>query len=184
MSQHLFSKARCQNLGPARIMSRADFKTVYDELSAKAREIFGLRGEFEPMLFMPALSEKGEILQIACMSAAPIMEGPGGKDELALAIEALTAMPNHDFCVFVHEAWTLKAASQEELERCARKSLEHHPEREEALVFNVRSKDLHAIAMIPILRDGQSVCLGEGAGLMFPGQDESFRGRFAPNPRM
>lgn len=180
------SDFRDDDLGDARPMTRNDFNTVFNAIREQALSTLLEHGQSPPTVYLLSLDSEGQILRVGVMPVGDLVNQPVGKNILAMLITRLMEDPNHDFVIFAHEAWVLRAQTQnpqeiETLREAFTQSLEHHPKRTEALVLSLRSKDDQALAALPIERDADgSVARVEDAELMFSGdQGQVMEGRFA-----
>lgn len=186
-----FDQERDASLGAARDMTRADFAIVFEEIKNHALGMMSSTGEMAPTVFLPSLAGD-QIAKIGVMDVSMLVNDPRGKDVLGSLLTQMITHPDHDFCVFAHEAWVLKAdalpgeSMEQARDRMAaivggNKSIAELPERQEALVLMVRSKTEQAMAMMPIVRDdsGEISEIQAGEGLVFPDANASFMGRFA-----
>lgn len=172
-------------LGSARTMTKLDFEALFQELRVQAAGFLAQAGSLPPTLFLPSMGAEG-IVRMGVMPVGDLVNHPVGKDILSMLMERLIEDPNHDFVAFFHEAWALhaNATSPDEVDKlrsAARQSLEHHPDRTEAVVISIRSKDAQAFAIMPIARDASGAVSDLGHGeLMFAGEDgHTMEGRFA-----
>lgn len=180
---------RDAELGDARMMTKLDFEVIFKELREQAVGSLGETGSVPPIIFLPSMGPEG-IARMGVMPVGDLVNHPVGKDILAMLMNRLIEDANHDFVVFAHEAWVLRAdaKSPEEVDKlrsAARRSLENHPERTEAVVITLRSKDMQAFAMMTITRDASGAVSDLGAGeLVFSGEDgHSIEGRLAAPQR-
>lgn len=186
-----FNQDRDEALGAPRDMTRADFATVFEEIKSHALSAMTSDGQLPPTVYLPSLAGE-EIVKIGVMDVSPLVNDPRAKDALGGLLTHMLTHPDHDFCVFAHEAWVLKADAlpgetpEQARDRMAKvvggnKSISEMPERQEAVVLMMRSKTEQAMAMLPIVRDeasGQITAIEPGEGLIFPDAG-AFMGRFA-----
>jgi hypothetical protein len=176
---------RDADLGAARSMTKDDFMAIFQEIKEQASGSLSETGSVPPTVFLPSMGPEG-VARVGVMPVGDLVNHPVGKDVLAMLINRLIEDPNHDFVVFAHEAWVLQAnaKSPEEVERlreASQRSLADHPERTEAVVITIRSKETQAFAMMPITRGADGAVTDVGSGeLVFPEENgHTMEGRFA-----
>jgi hypothetical protein len=181
---------RDPELDPAREMTLADFDHILQATLSHALASLDETGSVQPTVFLPSMGPTG-IARFGIMPVGDLVNQPVGKDFLALIMSRLIEDPNHDFVVFVHEAWFIQAkavqpAEVETLRAAAKQSLAHHPKRMEALVVHARSKSRQGLCIMAITRDESGSILNVSEGTMsFPHENGStFEGRFAPAPTL
>lgn len=182
---------RDSEFGPAREMSEADFAAVKKEMSEKASSVLLSSGDLPPAIYAVTMGESaGEIARIGIAPVAHLINEPQGKEVIVQVMEQMLTDPNHDFVVFAHEAWVLKAkvdaenkeASIAAAREAAKKSLEHHPERTEAIFMQLRSKSRSAVCVLDFGRDaqGQVAAIQNGELVFADAPNSTFEGRMAP----
>lgn len=187
-----FDQPRDADLGETRPMERQDYLNVFEIVKDHAVGSLANEGEMPPTLFMPSISE-GDVVRMGVMNVAPLLSGGPGKDILAGVIEKMLSHANHDFCVFAHEAWMIRAEARPgETPEQARErlgvigSLADRPDREEVLMILIRAKDGQAMATLPIIRDASGAIaeVAAGDGLIFPDENAQFSGGFVNNDQV
>lgn len=179
---------RDPELEPSREMDNEDFDLILQAIRSQALASLDETGSVPPTVFLPSMGPTG-IARVGIMPVGDLVNQPIGKDILAMIMSRLIEDPNHDFVVFAHEAWVLQAKAEnpdevEALREAAKQSLEHHPERTEAIVVHARSKSRQGLCIMAITRDESGSIVDVAEGFMtFPNENGStFEGRFAPAP--
>lgn len=185
MIQIQLAEERDDELGPARDMTRQDFLLAFDSVRQYATDALISQGAFSPTVLLPSLNESG-IVRVGLMPVEPLVSDPQSKNILAELLAKLIEDPNHDFCIFAHEAWVLAVNADDPEAASALRaqaqlgSLEHHPQRGEALMIHIRSKDDQAFCMLPIERDASGSIVEIKPGeLQFLSDSVSLEGRFS-----
>jgi len=78
------------------------------------------------------------------------LENDADKRRLSWVMETLVSAEGVDMVLHISEAWTLIQPAEQGIPE---NSIEHHPRRQEAVVFNIRSKDCQTIVNNPLRRD-------------------------------
>lgn len=190
MQIHLpLTQERDAELGEARVMTQENFESVFESIRQHALVAIAEQGAMTPLIFLPSLFEGG-LVRMGIMPVGELINHPVGKDLLAEIMNRLIEDPNHDFVVFAHEAWMLMARGDDpgeaqRLREAASESIENHPERSEAVVITMRSRERQAMAIMPITRTADSSIVHVDPGhLIFP-ETEGHRieGRFSAPTR-
>jgi hypothetical protein len=87
----------------------------------------------------------------------PPLEDDHDKRMLLLFMETLVQHPDIDFAVFIAESWMLADSEDHDFTE----SIADHPQRQEAVVFNILSKECQAIVANPLYRDPLRLERGE-----------------------
>ena len=110
---------------------------------------------------------------ISIIDTTPFMTNGMTKDLLAMMMKRALAKPEVDMVMLCAEAWMLK---QKLTDPDPTEGISNHPDRTEALIINVMTKDDNFFFGFPV--DRENGTLGEQIG----GPDAKVHGRFTHNP--
>lgn len=182
---------RDPDFGPDREMSESDFLAVKNVLGEQAAGSLRADGYLAPAVYLVTLGEApGEVKRIGIMPVGQLVNQPQGKDIIVQIMEKMLTDANHDFVVFSHEAWVLKpnvdpanpGAALAAAREASKQSLEHHPDRGEAIVMQLRSKTRSALCISGFTRDadGDLAAIEDGELIFADTLGASMEGRMAP----
>lgn len=124
-------------------LTQADFQLVTDHCYQFARQIVTDGHPVMPMVIAGSVNDGR--LKVKLLTRIPLETG-SDKEMLTHLMDTLVQHQELDFVALVCEVWTANLKTPD-----YPGSLAHHPERQEAVVFNIMSKD-NQIAVINTLR--------------------------------
>jgi hypothetical protein len=125
-------------------MTQADFEAVAEHCYKVASPIV-IGGEtVESILIMGRVRD--DELFFTSGGLVPI-QSDGDKHRITALMEAMVEHPEVDFVVHITEAWTLLNP------KLPKGSIAKHPQRQEAVLFNILSKDCQTVVINPLHRN-------------------------------
>lgn len=122
------------------------FQAVADFCYAKAAHLVAQNQPVAPAVLAGVIEDR----RFRVLSAGILSGNPEGARINPLSLlEVLVHQPRIDFAVHTTEAWYVQGHRGEAFEG----SLADHPRREEAVIFNILSKDCQAVVINPLRRD-------------------------------
>ena len=124
-------------------LTQADFEAVADHCYRTARKIVAKGDAVEPILLMGMVRDG--TLKIPSVGRVPV-QSTSDKECLMALMQALVQQLDVDFVVHITEAWLLVGQTLPE------GSIAEHPQRQEAVLFNIMSKDCQTVVINPLHR--------------------------------
>ena len=150
-------------------LTHDDFQLVADHCYHVTRKIVRKGKTVAAVVIAGTVGERGVNVKLSI--GAP-MEDDTDKYMVTQLTEALVQHPDIDFVAMVSEAWFVATKDKRDLEG----SLADHPDRQEAVIFNILSKDCQIVVMNPLHRNPSRLTRGK---LDF---SVKFAGRMARDP--
>lgn len=139
-------------------LTEPDFKAIADfcfETAEKALKQFLPAGQALPPCVLLGTITNGEIdIHHAFI---PPLEDDRDKAVLAMTMDAMVKDDDTDFAVCIVETWMLPHAEGHD----PTQSIANHPRRQEAIMFNILSKDSQVVVVNPLHRDPLRLERGE-----------------------
>lgn len=100
-------------------------------------------GETLPPVVLMGAKRNGDMVIKGAMMP-PTLDGAADKDAVTLFMTSIVQTPAIDFVVLVAESWVVAHAKEHDPPQ---QSIANHPQRQEAVIFNIMSKDSQAVAV-------------------------------------
>lgn len=134
-------------------LTREQFAAVADHCYHVASATLAKDGEVPPVLMIGRF-RRGK-LRILAAGFVPV-EDASDKAKLTMSMQLLAREPRVDFVVHITEAWMLHNPVELPAD-----SIAAHPQRQEAVIFNILSRDCQILVVNPLHRDPLRLERGE-----------------------
>ena len=137
----------------AKTLSKAEFEAVAEHCFAAASQAVAKRQRVQSLLLLGRIRDG--VVQIGEVMSVPVNR-PEDREMLAALMETIVQRPTLDFVVHVTEAWLLLNPTS-----LPTKSIANHPKRQEAVTFNILSKDCQIVVINRLHRNPSRLERGE-----------------------
>lgn len=159
MGQLEISNKRNPAFGVKRIMSKADFNVIFDEVKSKLATEFNEYGDIEPIIAFSTISTSGAILQISTIPAFNFLNQPNAGKLVNDVTDNMLQDANIDICIFMHQAFSLALENEDtdiEQELSKYNSIKDHPNAQEGIFVSIKSKELEAFTIFNFINKNTS----------------------------